>query len=127
MPTIVAANESTVLLDGKAVEGVRSIEYRFAQNRANVYAVGSAERIGVSSGGQYVEGRLRVASTVPAIARLGADKSFQISAQLKRGDTKVTLTFDECFLTEKTFTLAASSFGESSYTFTATRVREDIG
>jgi hypothetical protein len=127
MPTIVAANESSVLIDGKAVEGVRSIEYRFAQTRDNVYAVGDAERIGVTSGGQYVEGRLRVASTVPAIAQLPADKPFQISAQLKHGDTKVTLSFDDCFLTEKTFAMTASSFGESAYTFTATRVREEIG
>jgi hypothetical protein len=127
MATIVAANESAVLLDGKAVDGVRAIEYRFQQARDNVYALGSAERIGLTSGGQIVEGRIRVASTVPAIAQLAPDKSFQISAQLKHGDTKVTVTFDECFLTEKSFSMSASSFGESAYTFTATRVREEVG
>lgn len=127
MATIVAANESTVLLDGKAVDGVRAIEYRFAQARDNIYALGSAERIGLTSGGQYVEGRLRVASTNPAIAALASDKPFQISAQLKHGETTVTVTFDECFLTEKTFALAASSFCESAYSFTATRVREEVG
>jgi hypothetical protein len=127
MATIVAANESTVLLDGKPVDGVRSIEYRQTQGRDNVYALGSAERIGMTSGAQVVEGRLRVASTNPALAALTTDKSFQISAQLKHGDTKVTVTFDECFLTEKSFALAVSSFGESTYAFTATRVREEIG
>jgi len=127
MATIVAANESTVLLDGKTVDGVRAIDYRYQQSRENVYALGSSERIGTISGGQCVEGRIRVASASPAMAQLAADKSFQISAQLKHGDTKVTVTFDECFLTEKTFSLAASSFGESSYAFTAVRVREEVG
>src|SRR5512143_2591918 len=124
MATIVAANESTVLLDGKAVAGVRAIDYRYTQDRLDVYGLGSAERIGTTSGGQHVEGRIRVASTAPALAQITGDKSFQISAQLKHGETKVTVTFDECFLTEKTFALEASAFGESSYTFTATRVRE---
>jgi hypothetical protein len=127
MATIVAANESSVLLDGKAIDGVRSIEYRQQQSRENVYALGSSERIGMTSGGQYVEGRIKVASTSPAMAALTPDKSFQISAQLKHGDAKVTVTFDECYLTEKSFALAVSSFGESTYNFTAVRVREEVG
>jgi hypothetical protein len=127
MATILAANESTVLLDGKPVEGVRSIEYRQQQGRDNVYGIGSAERIGMTSGAQVVEGRLRVASASPALTTLGTDKPFQISAQLKHGDTKMTVTFDECFLTEKSFVMAVSTFGESTYSFTATRVREEIG
>jgi hypothetical protein len=126
MATILAANESTVLLDGKPVEGVRAIEYRQQQGRDSVYALGSAERIGMTSGAQVVEGRLRVTSANPTLA-IAADTPFQISAQLKHGDTKMTVTFDECFLTEKSFALAVSSFGESTYSFTATRVREELG
>src|SRR3954471_12201057 len=127
MATILAANESTVLLDGQPIDGVRSIEYRQQQGRDSVYALGSAERIGMTSGAQVVEGRLRVASASPPLAAITTDKPFQISAQLKHGDTKMTVTFDECFLTEKSFALAVSSFGESTYSFTATRVREEIG
>jgi len=56
MATILAANESTVLLDGKPVEGIRSIEYRQQQERENVYGIGSAERIGMTTGAQIVEG-----------------------------------------------------------------------
>jgi hypothetical protein len=126
MPTILAANESTVLLDGKPVEGVRSIEYRQQQGRDNIYALGSAERIGMTTGAQLVEGRLRVASASQALATIAIDKPFQISAQLKHGATKMTVTFDECFLMEKTFAMAVSSFGESIYSFTATRVREEV-
>ncbi len=127
MPTILAANESTVLLDGKPVEGVRAIEYRQQQARENIYALGRAERIGMTTGAQVVEGRLRVASTSPALAALAIDQSFQISALLKHGSTTMTVTFDECFLLEKSFAMAVSSVGESIYSFTATRVREEIG
>jgi hypothetical protein len=127
MATILAANESTVLLDGKPVEGVRSIDYRLQQGRDNVYALGSSERIGMTTGAQVVEGRLCVASASPALATIATDKPFQISAQLKHGDTKMTVTFDECFLTEKRFAMVVSAFGESTYSFTATRVREEVG
>lgn len=126
MPTIVAANESAVLLDGKPVEGVRSIEYRQQQNRENIYGLGSAERIGLTSGALVVEGRLRVASASPALAAIPSDKPFQISALLKHGNTTMTVSFDECYVTEKSFAMAVSSFGESIYSFTATRVREEV-
>lgn len=126
MPTILAANESAVLLDGKPVEGVRSIEYRQQQTRENVYGLGSAERIGITSGALVVEGRLRVASASPALAAIPSDKPFQISALLKHGSTTMTVSFDECYVTEKSFAMAVSSFGESIYSFTATRVREEV-
>jgi hypothetical protein len=37
------------------------------------------------------------------------------------------VTFDECFLQEKTFDMSVGSHGEALYSFTATRVREEIG
>jgi hypothetical protein len=127
MATIFSANESTLLVDGKPVEGVRSIEYRHQQVRDNVYALGQAERIGMTSGPQVVEGRLKIASTSPQLGALAADVSFQLTAQFKRGETKMTVTFDECFLLEKSFSMGAGGHGEASYAFTATRVREEIG
>ena len=66
MATLFAASESSVMVDGEAIDGVRAIEYRFQQQRSNVYALGSTERVGMVSGGQTVEGRLRVASTMPS-------------------------------------------------------------
>lgn len=127
MPTIFAANESTALIDGEAVEGLRSIEYRRQQVRQNVYALGSAERIGLVSGPQVVEGRLMVASTSPKLDSLASDVPFQISAQLRQGTTQMTVTFDECYLLEKTFNLGVGGHGEAIYSFTATRVREELG
>src|SRR2546421_1103930 len=127
MPTIFAANESNVLLNGKPLEGVRSIEYRHVQARSSIYSLGSPERIGVTSGRIAVEGLMRVVSTNDALNKLKPDASFQVIANLKHGDTKMTVTLDECFLTEKSFAMEVGGQGEALYAFTATRVREDAG
>jgi hypothetical protein len=127
MPTIFAANESNVLLNGEPVEGVRSIEYRFQQSRQNVYGLGSVERIGLISGPQSVEGRLAVASTNPALDAIDKNTAFQISAQLKQGEVQMTVAFDDCYLLEKSFNMAVGGHGEALYQFTATRVREEAG
>jgi hypothetical protein len=124
--TIFAANESQVLVNGKAVDGVRSLEYRKLQARENIYGLGSQERIGLVSGAQVYEGRLRVASTSQALDKLGIEDKLQISALLVHGSTKMTVTFDECYLQEKTFDLSVGGFGEAVYTFSATRAREEV-
>jgi hypothetical protein len=131
MPTLFAASESSVMVDGEAVEGVRSIEYRHQHMRANVFALGSTERIGMVSGGQYVEGRLRVASTNGKLNGLSGDQVFQVIATLKhtRPDNKTTqmvVTFDECYLMDKGFSIETSGHGEAVYTFSAVRVKEEL-
>lgn len=126
MPTLFAANESQVLVAGQPVEGVRSIDYRRQQARENVYSLGSPERIGLVSGAQVIEGLLRVASTAPALDALTTEQSVQISAVLVHGSTHMTVTFDECFLTEKTFEIASGGHGLAVYAFSATRMREEI-
>ena len=125
MPTIFVANESSVLVDGHAVEGIQSLEYRRQEQRANVYALGSAERIGIISGAANVEGNLVVASSSDSLDHLDLEKAFQISAQLRHGDTHVTVTFDECFLEGKSFQLGVGNHGEAVYSFSAARVREE--
>lgn len=125
MPTIFAANESAVLVDGEPVEGVQSIEYRRVMQRNNVYAVGSSERIGVLSGVLGVEGRITVASASPLLDDRQGDEFIQITAQLRHGDTEVTVSFDDCLLTEKSFALGVGAQGEAIYAFSAARVREE--
>lgn len=125
MPTIYAANESQVLVDGNAIEGVRLIEYRTMQSRESIYGLGGAERIAMVSGPQVLEGRIHVASTAPALDAITTDQSFQVSAVLVHGDTRKSVTFHECFLQEKSFDLSVGSHGESRYSFTATRAVEE--
>lgn len=125
MPTIYAANESAVLVNGEPVQGVQSLEYRRVGVRTNVYGVGSAERIGVVSGPQSVEGRITVSSGSAMLDGLTGDDYFQVAAQLRQGETQVTVSFDECLMTEKTFSLSAGGHGQGVYAFTATRVREE--
>ncbi|HSD76935.1 MAG TPA: hypothetical protein VLA98_06005 [Solirubrobacteraceae bacterium] len=127
MPTIFAANESTVMVEGQPVEGVVSLEYRRRQVRSNVYALGTAERIGMVSGPQDVDARLTVASTSPGLDGVPPEKAFQVIANLKQGATTLTVTLDECFLTEKGFSLSAGDRGHSVYSFTAARVTEKTG
>lgn len=123
MPTVFAANESAVLVNGAPLLGVRSVEYRTSTVRSNLYALGSAERIGVVTGAHAVEGRIRVASTSPPLNELVGDEPFQISAPLRSGETEMTVSFDECHLTETSFAMAAGGHGETVYSFTATRMR----
>ena len=126
MPTVFAANESQVLVNGTTIEGVRSLGYRKLQERTSVYALGSAERIGVVSGPALFEGELRVASTTQVLdAIVAKDASFQVSAILKHNDTQMSVTLDECFLMEKEFDMSVGGHGESVYKFTATRAREE--
>ena len=94
MPTVYAANESSVLVNGTPVEGVRSVEHRSLVARSDLYAIGSSERIGVITGGRSVEGRIRVASSAPDLDALVGDAFFQITAPLRQGETTVTVSFD---------------------------------
>jgi hypothetical protein len=121
--TIFAANESSVQVNGTPLEGVRSIDYRARQARTNVYALGSAERVGMVSGAQFVEGTIRVASTAPALDKLKPDERFDLLVGLRQGEATTEVAFDECVLTEKAFEMGASGHGEAVYSFIAVRVR----
>ncbi len=124
MSQIFAANESAVLINGEPLLGVQSLEYRRVRERDNVYAVGSAERVNVVTGREMVEGRISVASTSPLLDGLGPDEVFSITAQLRQGEDETTVSFDDCLLMEKTFSIPVAGQGEAQYSFTATRVRE---
>ena len=93
MPTVYAANESSVLVNGTAVEGVRSVEHRSTTVRQDLYALGSSERIGVVTGPRNVEGRIRVASSAPDLDGLVGDDFFQITAPLRQVRAGKSLTF----------------------------------
>ena len=130
MPTILAANRSSVLLDSEPIEGLQSLTYKVKKNREDVAAIGTDERIDVSFGLKIVEGTLKVKSTNPVLNKHLADNTtFQVVANLKKelGVTKATQTvaFDDCFLDDKDFGIDTNGVAVTTYYFTAKRVREE--
>jgi hypothetical protein len=121
--TIFAANESNVQVNGQPIEGVRAVEYQYRLARSSVYALGSAERVGIVSGARYVEGRIRVASTAPVLDQLEPEATFAVLMTLRQGETSVEVAFDDCLLTERSFDINVGAHGEAVYAFTASRVR----
>jgi hypothetical protein len=125
-PQVYTAFASQAKVNEETIEGLQSIEYRHVKNRHDVGAISTDERIAVYFGMKVVTGRLRVASASPTLDKLLADNtSFSISATLKHGDTTRNVTFDSCYLDEKSFAMTTESHGETIYSFTATRVREE--
>jgi hypothetical protein len=129
-PVIVSANVSNVKIDGEVVGGLQAIEYKVVRNRQNVHNIGHDERVSVDYGPMFVSGSLRVRSTNPPLdnklTEAVADvKPVQIVVELKKLGEKIkTLSFDECYLEGKTFSMDSNGVGISDYTFTATRLRE---
>lgn len=129
MPTIFSANRSSVLVNGKPVEGLQSLVYRVITERQDVRAVGVDERIDVIFGLRTVQGELVVQSANTDLDKCLGDRSkLQIVANLKRDEAegaKRTLSFDDCFIEGKSFNLNAGGSVTTSYAFTATRAREE--
>ena len=125
-----AGTESKVLIDGNEVFGLQSIDFKVERKQVDIVSIGLGERQAVIETGQFtVTGTLRIASLNTALDDLLyalVPLSFNMVVQLKvaAGDTR-KLTFDECFLDDKSFTMDAAGVGITVYNFTATRVREE--
>jgi hypothetical protein len=129
MPTIFSANRSSVLVNGTAIEGLQSLVYRVVTERQDVRAIGTDERVDVIFGLRTVQGELVVASANTELDEALTNRSkFQIVANLKRDEAegaKRTLSFDDCFIEGKAFSLSSGGSVSTTYTFTATRAREE--
>jgi hypothetical protein len=124
--TIFTANSSGVLINNEAVEGIRSVDYRLTREVGSVHALGGTERIAVYQGASRVEGQLRVASANAKLDGLASTgEMFQVVANLKQGQAARSISFDECYMTGKEFAMEAGRYGETVYSFSATRVREE--
>ena len=129
-PVIMSANVSNIKIDGEAIPGLQALEYKIVRNRQNVHSIGGDERIGVDYGPMFVTGSMRVRSTAPKldtilVSGIAQIKPFQLVVELKKGGESLkTLSFDDCYLEGKTFSMDANGVGISDYTFTATRLRE---
>jgi len=130
MGMVFSANRSSVLIDGEAVAGLQSLTYRVVSEREDVRAVGTRERVGVVFGLRSVVGEIVLKSVHAKLdTLLDQQTKFQIVASLKSGeaesDPKRSIAFDDCFVDGKAFLMEASGVPVTTYSFTATRVREE--
>lgn len=131
MPKVFSANRSSVLVDGEAVEGLQNIAFRVVTEREDIRAIGSDERIDVSFGLRTVHGELVVKSNADKLDTLLQERAkFQLVVNLKKEigistDATRSLSFDDCFVEGKSFGMDAGGTATTTYSFTATRVREE--
>jgi hypothetical protein len=126
MAEIYDAFASQVKINDETIEGLQSIEYAQVKNRRDIGAIGTDERIAVYFGLKMVSGKLTIASANKTLDGLLKDnQQFSITATLKHGDTSRNVTFDDCYLDDKSFNLSAQAHGETIYSFTAARLREE--
>jgi hypothetical protein len=130
MPTVLNANNSTLLVDGDAVEGVQSIAFRVVTERENIRAIGSDERVAVSFGLRTVQGEVVVRSISASLdTKLATRAGFNMVASLKNGpgakEAQRSYAFDDCYVEDKSLGISAGGTAETTYVFTATRVREE--
>jgi len=126
MPQVYTAHESEVKVNEETIEGLQAIDYKVVNGRQHVGAVGTTERIAVYFGLKYVVGALRVASANKTLDGLmQSNAEFSISATLKHRDQTRRVSFDSCYMEDKSFLMDAQKHGETVYSFTATRVREE--
>ncbi|ACY14086.1 hypothetical protein [Haliangium ochraceum] len=128
MPSILTANRSSFTVDGATVEGIQSISYREVREQADIMAVGSEDRIGVAFGARRVVGTIIVASSSSTLSgHLAQQTQFQIVVNLKKetgtGQGSQTVTFDDCYVHDQAFSMAASGTALTTYEFTATSMR----
>jgi hypothetical protein len=126
MASVFVANSSGILVDNEPVEGVRGLDYRLEREQGDVHALGSTERVAVYYGANHVRAQLRIASVSQRLDELASSgEAFQVVANLAHGQSARSVSFDECHMDGKAFTMGAGSHAEAVYSFTATRVRED--
>ncbi|TJY42634.1 hypothetical protein E5161_07210 [Cohnella pontilimi] len=126
MATILTANRSNVLVNGKALEGLQEIAFQTVKSYSDVSAIGTDERVGIVYGMTKINGTLRVRSASDELEQLLVSKgSFQIMASIKydtpEGEGTKLITLDECQLHGKSFGLSAGGVVEVIYQFSSTR------
>jgi len=126
---VVSAATSKVTIDGEEVKGIQSIDYKVRRRQVDVESVGMGERMGVESGLITVTGTVRIRSLnkkLDDLLYMPVPVPFNMVAELKKGnDLMKKITFDECYVDDKSFELGAEGVGITVYNFTATRVREE--
>jgi hypothetical protein len=125
--TVYSSGRSSVQIDGETVDGLQSLAFRVVTEQEDVRAVGTNERVAVVFGLRTVQGELAVKSANLTLdGHLKDQAKFQLVANLRQDDkVKRTLSFDECYVRDKDFSLGAGGSVITTYGFTATRLREE--
>lgn len=132
-PVLIAASTSKVTIDGKEVPGIQAIDFKISRNRQNIHSINTDERIGAYYGALFCQGSMRIRSAFPELDKklyetIPALKHFQIVVELHpQGSDQMVkkITFDECYIEDKTFGMDATGVAISTYNFTSTRIREE--
>ena len=130
MATVFSSSRSSVLVDGEQLEGLQSLAFNVTTEQEDVRGVGTTERVAVIFGLRMVEGELAIRSANTKLDTLLTEQGkFQLVANLKQSDAadspKRTMSFDDCYVSNKSFQLGAGGSVLTSYRFTATRLREE--
>ena len=127
--TVWSAKDSKIMVDSKEVVGLQSIEFKESMVRSDVTGIGQPLRLGVEYGVKAINGKLRVKSSCPPLDEKLAkkeltDAKFTLQAQLKKGTQSKTVTFQDCYLDDREFSMEVGGSGIATYTFSATDVKE---
>ena len=129
---VIAATKTEVLFDGQKLDGLKGFQYKRVIQRQDVDTIGSKERRTLVFGKELIKGVAIFHSNSPVLNEwMNSEKPFQIVLQttldpygVNPGNTK-KLTFDECRIEESEFSMDANGYGLTTYTWTATRMREE--
>ena len=98
------------------------------RTEADIFATTWYERIGVDSGQVVMKGTISVHPLNPHLDELlymGVPTPFAMVVTLLNCEEQVRqITFGECYLSDKSFSLA-TGVGVTTYTFVSVRVREE--
>jgi len=127
---IVSAAKSKVLVEGVELAGVQSLDFKVQRRQADIEAIGVAERIGIEQGQVIVTGSLRISSLNTDLDNFlypvdPPGFNMVLTLNVAEGTKVRQITFDECYLDDKSFEMTANGVGVTAYNFTSTRVREE--
>lgn len=126
---LASAQESKVTIDGEEIVGLQTLDFTVTRTQADIAAIGWLERLGVDSGQVIVKGTITVHSLntyLDELLYMSVPTPFSMVVTLMKGEEQIKqITFDECYLDDKSFGMVATGVGLTTYNFTATRAREE--
>ncbi len=132
--TFFSARESQVTVESERLAGLQSLEYKIVKNPIDIIGTGSDKRQGFDYGVLSVTGKMKIKSVSTTLdtkfQETDPDKAkFTMTAELKggagSGSKPRKLTFVECYLTDREFSMDVNGVGVVLYSFTCKEVTGD--